>query len=494
MKITYISHATLLIETNGVKIVTDPWVIGSAYCEQWYLFPKANTPHLISDADFVLYSHGHEDHLHPESLKLINPTAQIYYPYSWYDGTIEFFNEMGFSNINEVFTAQTVELAPGVQITYLANNLDNVIVIEDKDTVLVNINDALHSASEGMIIHFINKIKQRWPKIDFVFSSYAGASYFPNAVHFINKNDKEIAEAREQFFLTNFSKVIAGLEPTMAIPFASDFILLDDNQRWINETKFPRNEIQQFFSQRYPLINSQIVEAYPDDFFEDKKFVKTSKYHNNAAQLIKNIDTDYFTEIEAKRNIKYLTEFEFERLVAKVSAHITNKQYIIPEEIRRQIKFSIKISDAVGFNIITVNFRTAAITFEQGDNLPDDIDLLIELRSSVLNHSLDHEWGGDAIIIGYGAEITIFNEKAISEYENYCVRLLSRYPNTKEYLQRTPVRAVRYLLADHIKRNNLWNKLLGRNEKVIHYFDTALTNRELWLNKSKCEVCKACNI
>ena len=40
MKITYISHAALLIEVDGLKIVTDPWLKGSSYCEQWFLFPK----------------------------------------------------------------------------------------------------------------------------------------------------------------------------------------------------------------------------------------------------------------------------------------------------------------------------------------------------------------------------------------------------------------------------------------------------------------------
>lgn len=78
MKITYISHATLKIEIGNLKIVTDPWVRGTAYCDQWHLFPKAIEPNLITDADVVLYSHGHEDHLHPYSLQLINKNAHFF--------------------------------------------------------------------------------------------------------------------------------------------------------------------------------------------------------------------------------------------------------------------------------------------------------------------------------------------------------------------------------------------------------------------------------
>jgi len=66
MKITYVGHATLLFKIDDLKIITDPWVKGSAYCNQWFQFPKALSPDLIKDADYVIYSHGHEDHLHPE--------------------------------------------------------------------------------------------------------------------------------------------------------------------------------------------------------------------------------------------------------------------------------------------------------------------------------------------------------------------------------------------------------------------------------------------
>jgi len=110
-------------------------------------------------------------------------------------------------------------------------------------------------------------------------------------------------------------------------------------------------------------------------------------------------------------------------------------------------------------------------------------------------YAIDNEWGGDAIIIGYGAEIYIYNEDAVTyEYENYCVRLLSRYPNTKEYLKKSPFRALKYLLADETKRRNLMNKALGKHAKIIEYSDSLLGKRDLWLNKSKCDVCKACNI
>lgn len=67
MKITKIGHCCLLIEENGVRILTDP---GSFTTEQ----------NQLQSIDIVLITHEHADHLHIDSLKTIlanSPEAQV---------------------------------------------------------------------------------------------------------------------------------------------------------------------------------------------------------------------------------------------------------------------------------------------------------------------------------------------------------------------------------------------------------------------------------
>ena len=498
MKLTYISHATLLIEYHGKKIVTDPWVKGSAYCNQWHLFPKALHPEKIKDADFVFYSHGHEDHLHGESLKEINTKAILHYPYSWYGGTKDFFHELGFQNVKEVLNEKTLEFGEKMRVTYLSNNLDNVMVIELGDEVIININDALPSASSEMIAYFIKRIKAGWKKIDYLFSSYGGASYFPNTVRSANKKDKEIAETRELFFVNNFCKIVSALQPKFAIPFASDFVLLDDHQRWINSCKFPRNALKEFYKKQIIFEDKvEVIEAYPEDYFENSVFYKASPYHEQikSKSLLDRVDEDYAEEIAGKRNTQFLDEAAFETILKRTKNHILRKQYIIPLAIRTKIKFAIRFTDAARRPVLQVDFRKGQTIFVRTEHFDKDIDLYIEIKSTTLAYSIDNEWGGDALIIGYAAEIFLRNPDAVKyEYENYCVRLLSRYPNTREYLKKTPFRALKYLLSDTIKRRNLIGKILHKNSNPLAYTESKLSDRELWLNKDKCEVCKACNL
>jgi L-ascorbate metabolism protein UlaG (beta-lactamase superfamily) len=54
LKITWYSHACFLIETNGTKLLTDPFLTGN---------PLASVRADSVEADYILVSHGHGDHV-----------------------------------------------------------------------------------------------------------------------------------------------------------------------------------------------------------------------------------------------------------------------------------------------------------------------------------------------------------------------------------------------------------------------------------------------
>lgn len=69
MKITKLGHCCLVIETNGLRILTDPGM--------WTAGEHAS----ITDIDVVLITHDHPDHIHLDSVKMIlqnNPNAKVY--------------------------------------------------------------------------------------------------------------------------------------------------------------------------------------------------------------------------------------------------------------------------------------------------------------------------------------------------------------------------------------------------------------------------------
>ncbi len=96
---TYVGHATVLIEIDGTRLLTDP-----------VLRPRIGplvrhgplpAPHLSAGIDAVLISHLHRDHADLASLRRLGPGVRLLVP----PGSRRFFERHGFADVEE--------LAPG---------------------------------------------------------------------------------------------------------------------------------------------------------------------------------------------------------------------------------------------------------------------------------------------------------------------------------------------------------------------------------------------
>ncbi len=64
MKIKFINHACFIVESEGQRIMCDPWFEGSAFDNGWSLMYEKIVPDPAEyDSDWV--SHEHPDHFRP---------------------------------------------------------------------------------------------------------------------------------------------------------------------------------------------------------------------------------------------------------------------------------------------------------------------------------------------------------------------------------------------------------------------------------------------
>jgi len=103
LSLTYIGHATVLIEINGVRILTDPVLHNhvSGFLRRQVPLPADH----VGPIDAVLISHLHRDHLDLPSLRLLDPNTRCLVP----AGAAAFLQRYGFYNVEE--------LRPGEQTT-----------------------------------------------------------------------------------------------------------------------------------------------------------------------------------------------------------------------------------------------------------------------------------------------------------------------------------------------------------------------------------------
>ncbi len=492
MRIEYICHACLFIETEDARIATDPWWAASAYCDKWWVFPKPVNTGFADKVDTILISHGHEDHLNEPTLSLFPKDAKVFYPYSFFGGAKEYIESMGFSDVKECITFKKYRISDRTEVTFIINSHDSIMVIESGGKVVINANDALHSSPEKVIDFYLQEIKQRWPKVDVLFCGFGGASYFPNTMHLPGKDDYETSLTREQLFAHNFCRVVQGLRPAVAVPFAADFCLIDDDQRWVNEARFPRAKMADYYREHFAEDGYEplIADMYSGDVLDGTTLVSSSPYREKMKDggLDHLIDEQYKGEIDERRLKTSVSEEDAESLRGEMLQNVEKRMTLFPTSKLGRLRFSLNLTDVPERNFYNISFPGGIATVVRSERADDDSLLTMELSSAVLRYSIGSDWGADVISIGYGAEILISDQKTAEvDLESVCMSLLACYPTPAD-LKKTPFRTLQFLVLNPPRFTTSIRKLKKFNLESENY------DRETWLLKKPDEIRRIYNL
>jgi len=103
-RLTYLGHATVLIETGRLKILTDP-ILRQRVAGVLRSAP-IDLRSLEDGLDAVVISHAHYDHLHESSLRLLERSTRIIVP----RGLGGIVGRLGFKDVDEVRVGDALEI------------------------------------------------------------------------------------------------------------------------------------------------------------------------------------------------------------------------------------------------------------------------------------------------------------------------------------------------------------------------------------------------
>lgn len=463
MRIDFIGHASLLIRSGATTLLSDPWWEGPAYLAQWYPWPlPVPERHDLSNLSAIYISHGHEDHMHVPTLATLPKAPRVVVPRGYDPGNADYLRGIGFADVCEVASGRSMTLGAGsdaMRLTVVTHLSDSMLVVEAGGEVLVNVNDALHCAREEVIEAYCAWIRRRFAKIDYVFCGYGGASYFPNCFRVPEKDDRQVAARREECFLDNFVRIVRGMRPRIAVPFAAGFVLPAEETWWISAQRLAQPPPASVLGPRLAGA-AHVIDLAPGDALvsPDPSGVLRGDPAAEIADIRQAVLDRYPTDAPTVPPVDALAE--------KIRAMAEQRWRRLGG---RELVAVLRFVDAPD-EAIVVRSASREISVAPADRVDAlRADVTLETRRHVLWAAITEPYGRDFLCIGYGATVRVpragFDEGA----HERLLELITSFPSWGDHIRAYPVRAVAYLVRDPGARCALRGKierLLGRSQAV----------------------------
>jgi len=237
MKITHYSNSFISIKSQDDHIVCDPW-IGKSNTGGWQSFPEYNVEQLASqltDATWIYISHLHDDHFHPETLKILGLLDREFIIKRFQTPTIrERIKRLGVTRIHEIdpFTVHKFgpfELSIFPQMTSNSSgleddvnyDLDTSIVFKADGSVFFNQVDNPLSLQD--IAHINDYINEKLGPVDVACLMSGAASEYPHLFLGIDQiGEKRRIVERSLFDLCDWLRL---LNPRYFFPAGGTYLI-----------------------------------------------------------------------------------------------------------------------------------------------------------------------------------------------------------------------------------------------------------------------------
>ena len=378
--IEWVNHASYVLSEGEVRILCDPWLMGSAFNDGWDLV----CPTRFGTKDFesithIWYSHEHPDHFSPPSLKLIpeplRPKITVLFQQTRDRKLIRYCEKAGFA-VCELPHAQWVALSPAVRI--LCGKIpffDSWCLIEAGGKKILNLNDCVVSSTRTA-----REIARITGSVDLMLTQFGYASWIGNP------EDKPLREEAAREKLERIRLQAETLRPRWIIPFASHVYFSHEENFYLNDSvntiahahEFVRTETDASPIVLYPGQTWE-VNAEPDNA------EALAMYARDAARVT-----------EPRRKSVSVPETELSRLAAGYVQRILSRN-------SRPLIWLLSLSPIRFFWPLRIRLTDLGskwtFSFNRGLQPSEDAKFDISMHSDSLAYLFKFDWGMDTLFV-----------------------------------------------------------------------------------------------
>ena len=306
IKVRYINHAFLIIESDNFKFATDPWALGPAFNTGWWLKHKtiANWKNELNSCDFIYISHNHPDHCHELTLSYVDKKIPLVVPNFITNSTGLLLQDLGFKNIHNL----------NFENQYQLKNTELIFTIF-KSGDLRDDSGFYFSAGnfKGLLTVDANNLNfLKLPSVDLFASSFAGGAHgYPlNCENYELKDRVKMLDNDRKFIRKTKYKYLEKIKPKFFLPYAGFFKeALKRDEVYI---KYNKKNIVKDYTNFCKKLDIEILDVEENTIFNfnKNKNVKFGTYKGKYyIDINENDYLEYFKEKYKKIDLNYIKNY-----------------------------------------------------------------------------------------------------------------------------------------------------------------------------------------
>ena len=236
MKVTYIGHACMMMESAGTRILMDSWLSDPTYHGSWWHYPPlVHRPEDLPKIDYLYISHEHPDHFDPPTLKKLDKNIHIVIADFKRKRFVNRIRDLGFDQISEIpFGEEFACEGSSIKLRLIPPDRpwdDSAILVKDHETTVLNVNDC---HLDDQTLAELGQSEQ----IDLAFLTFTGASQYPGCFDLPEELKVERWQASKKAHVEEFVNWAKLVRTKRAVPAAGNYALLDPEQVHLNTSHY----------------------------------------------------------------------------------------------------------------------------------------------------------------------------------------------------------------------------------------------------------------
>ncbi len=399
LTIRFINHACIHFQIdNKFSFATDPWIIGSAFCNGWWLAKDSPSDafEVLNNSDFIYISHNHPDHLHAKSLEYLRKDMPILTAGFTNKSTLTLLKEYGFKDITAMdFSSRYIQENNELSIAVLKSGdfrEDSGLLFEIGEFIgLLTVDSNLLNFGE-------------LPNVDILASSFAGgASGFPLCFENYSQIEREkIIERNRKSILSTNLKTIKLTKPKYFMPYAGFFSEKAERDQYIK--KFNKKNTSKNFNEICLNNKCELLDNNENQIFRFYGKKLTNKIKDNSEKYIDNSYSQFLN----RKSIQ-ISDKEFVKLVFNYFSYAEFNENLVLDLIATNDNFTqyferFKI-DFESNNIEILDFNSGVNDLEKNTILADKKYLKLKVRRDELIDVISNRKPWEDLSIGFQCRV-----------------------------------------------------------------------------------------